>query len=140
MAPTHPNRPATWFQRVTWVGIAANLALGLPTLIATERMMALASMPPAVPLLWVRFSALLLLLLSLFYMPAAYDCNRYRVVAWLAVLSRLAGVLFFSTQPADYRLFGLFDLVFLIPEGILLIRAGRSHPLTRRGDVVGQHR
>jgi hypothetical protein len=76
--------------------------------------------------MWVRFSALLLVLLSLFYVPAARDCIRYRPVAVMTVLSRLAGVLFFSTQAADYRMFGLFDLVFLIPEGILLFLVSRS--------------
>jgi hypothetical protein len=35
-------------------------------------------------------------------------------------------VLFFSTQAADYRLFGLFDLVFFVPEAFLLSRAGRA--------------
>jgi hypothetical protein len=133
------NKFAAWFQRVTWIGIAANIALGIPTLLAPDRMVAFASLPPAAPLLWVRFSALLLLILSCFYMPAAYDCNRYRVVAWLAVLSRLTGVVFFSTQPAEYRVFGLFDLIFLVPEGILLTLASRSQPVTNRGHVEGRN-
>ena len=139
MAATKQDRSARWFQRVVWLGIAANVALGIPTLLAPERMIEFASLPPPVPLLWVRFSALLLVLLSVFYTPAAYDCSRYRTVAWLAVMSRLAGVLFFSAQPADYRLFGLFDLVFFIPEGILLILAGRSQASASREHLEGQH-
>jgi hypothetical protein len=126
MATEYPNRSAVWFQRVVWVGIAANFALAIPTFLAPERMIEFSSVPPATPLLWVRFSALLLMLLSLFYIPAARDCIRYRPVAVLTVLSRLAGVLFFATQPAAYRQFGLFDLVFLIPEGILLLLVSRS--------------
>jgi hypothetical protein len=126
MAVEDPNKFARWFQRFVWLGIAANLALAIPTLVAPERMIELVSIPPATPLMWVRFSALLLVLLSLFYMPAARDCIRYRPVAVMTVLSRLAGVLFFSTQAADYRMFGLFDLVFLIPEGVLLVLASRS--------------
>jgi hypothetical protein len=134
----HQNNSATWFQRVTRLGIAANLALAVPTLLAPERMIAFASLPPAVPLLWVRFSALLLVLLSLFYVPAAADCTRFRVVAWLAVVARLAGVAFFAAQPADYRLFGLFDLVFFIPEAILLTLASRPQPLARPGRLEHQ--
>jgi hypothetical protein len=126
MAVEDPNKFARWFQRFVWLGIAANLALAIPTLLAPERMIELVSIPPATPLLWVRFSALLLVLLSMFYVPAARDCIRYRPVAVMTVLSRLAGVVFFSTQPADYRMFGLFDLVFLIPEGILLLLVLRS--------------
>ena len=37
-------------------------------------------------------------------MPGAIDVDRYRVTAWLAVVSRLAGVVFFwLTQPPEYR-------------------------------------
>jgi hypothetical protein len=129
MAPQHPFNPATWFQRVAWVGIIANVALAIPTLLAPERMLAMASLPPATPLLWTRFSALLLILLSAFYTPAAIDCYRYVVVAWLAVMSRLVGVIFYSLQPPAYRLFGLFDLVFLVPEAILLVLALKARPL-----------
>ena len=35
------QRGARWFTRVMWVGIVANLALALPTLLAPERMLAL---------------------------------------------------------------------------------------------------
>lgn len=118
------DRAAMWFGRVTWLGIAANLALAVPTLIAPTRMMAFAGVPPATPLLWVRFSALLLILLSLFYMPAAVAPYRYPAVAWIAVASRAAGVVFFGPQ-ATYRMLGLFDLVFLVPEAMLLTVAMR---------------
>ena len=102
------RQPARWFKRVMWIGIVANLALAIPTLLAPERMMALTGLPPATPLLWPRFAALLLILLSVFYMPAGIDPNRYRSVAWLAVVSRLAGVVFFvGFQSAEYRMLGL---------------------------------
>ena len=122
------NRPAVWFGRVMWLGILANFALAVPTLLAPERLIAMAGLPPASPLMWVRFSALLLILLSVFYVPAAVDLYNYRASAWLAIASRLAGTLFFATQAADYRLFGLFDFVFLVPEAILLTMALRHDP------------
>ena len=43
-----------------------------------ERIIAMA-LPPASPLLWPRFAAWLLILLSLFYMPGAMDLDTYRV-------------------------------------------------------------
>lgn len=111
-----------WFRRVLWLGILANLALAVPTLLAPERMMALSGFPPAMPIVWPRFSALLLILLSLFYVPAGIDTSRYRVVAWLAVFSRLAGVVFFVFfQSSEYHMLGYFDLVFLVPELALLL-------------------
>ena len=61
------------------------------------------------------------------------DADRYRTIAWLAVGSRLAGVLFFLTQPADYRMLGAVDLVFFVPEAILLALASRRE---REPDAV----
>ena len=115
------SKAAVWFGRVVWLGILANFALAIPALFVPERVIKMANLPPAVPLMWPRFSAWLLILLSLFYMPGAIDPYKYRVTAWLSIVSRLAGVFFFwVTQPPEYRLFGTFDFVFLVPEAILL--------------------
>ena len=123
------SKAAVWFGRVVWLGIAANFALAIPTLLVPERLIAMAGLPPASPLLWVRFSAWLLILLSFMYMPGAIDLYRYRAPAWLSVTSRLAGVLFFATQAAEYRLMGWFDFAFLVPEAILLTIALRHAPI-----------
>jgi hypothetical protein len=116
--------PGRWFRRILWIGIFANLALALPTLAAPDQVIAMASLPAATPVLWPRFAALLLVLLSVFYMPAGQDIDRYRTIAWFTVGSRLAGVLFFLPEP-DYRVFMYFDLVFLVPLAILLTAAVR---------------
>src|SRR5262245_13849662 len=117
----------TWFKRVLWIGILSNFALAVPTLLVPARMVELTGIPPATPLLWVQFAALLLILLSIFYMPAGIDYVRYRANAWMAVGSRLAGVIFFvGFQSREYHMFGYFDLVFLVPEAILLTLAVRS--------------
>ncbi len=122
-----------WFKRVLWIGIVANLALAIPDPAGTRAVDRLIGLPPATPLLWPRFSALLLMLLSLFYMPAAIDLDRFRPVAWLAVASRLAGVVFFlGFQPAEYRMLGLFDLVFFVPELILLVMVASRCERRRR--------
>ena len=116
-----------WFSRVVWLGIAANLALALPTLLAPAQMLAFSGLPVTQPLLWTQFAALLLILLSAFYVPAALDPRRYLIVAWLSVLARLAGVVFFVLfQSREYHVFGYFDLVFFIPEAALLMAAGRQ--------------
>jgi len=110
---------ARWFGRVMWIGIFANLALALPTIAAPSMMIELMSFPTATPDLWPRFSAVLLVLLSVFYMPAASDPVRYRANAWFAVGSRLVGVVFFGLEPA-YRVCAIFDGVFFVPLAILL--------------------
>jgi hypothetical protein len=121
---------ASWFGRVVWVGAALNVLLALAALFATAAFIEYAVGPyeqvtPANdPLVWPRFAALLLILLSLFYLPAAIDPRRYRASAWLAVLARFAGAAFFL--PQRYVAFGLFDLGFGVVEGLLLLLAVRA--------------
>jgi hypothetical protein len=116
-----------WFSRVVWLGVICNLALAVPTLVAPEQTMMLMRMPPASPLVWPQVSALLLILLSIFYIPAALDFARYQITAWCTVASRLAGFIFFvGFQPAAYHVLGYFDLVFFIPEAVLLTLAFRQ--------------
>lgn len=121
----HGTPAETWFRRVLWIGIFANLALSIPTMLAPQAMMAWSRLPPASPLVWPSFAGLLLILLSIFYIPAAVDPNRYRVVAWLAVMARLAGVIFFiGFHSVEYHALGYIDLVFFLPEVFLLAKLG----------------
>ena len=124
------NGYAKWFGRVLLLGVIVNIALSLPALFVPEWALAFLKLEPAVPTVWLRFSANLLILLSLFYIPAALNLYHYRANAWLAVISRLAGFTFFLTQPRAYLAFGLIDLTFAIPEGILLILALRTETST----------
>jgi hypothetical protein len=117
----------TWFQRVMWAGILANVALATPTLLFPVQMLTAAGLPAPEPVMWVRFASLLLILLSLFYVPAAIDLHRARASAWLGVVSRLAGVVFFFAQARDYWLLGVFDFVFLVPLAVLLSLAVSGH-------------
>jgi hypothetical protein len=140
MTTPTPGSAITWFKRVLWIGILANLALAVPTLFFPAQLMAMSGLPPATPLLWPRFAALLLILLSIFYMPAGVDPARYRVTAWTAVGARLAGVIFFvGFQDAEYHMLGYFDLIFFIPEAVLLSIAMRqigASPATSGGAYV----
>ena len=129
-----------------WLGIVANLALALPTLAAPEhddRVRAAADAPRRC---CGRGSpALLLILLSVFYMPAAVDLDRYRAVAWLAVgvaagrralLRRLPG--------RRIRMLGLLRPGVPRAGGILLLLAGARpnsrRTVTRRTPVSGRRR
>ena len=86
------NNYAKWFGRIVWVGVLANFAMALPALFLPDEMLAMMSLPSASPGMWPSFAALLLMLLSLFYIPAAINPLKYLPVAWMAVLARLAGV------------------------------------------------
>src|ERR1700733_3638147 len=131
------NKYARWFARVVWLGILANFALALPTLFLPDEMLAMFSLPSASPGMWPSFAALLLILLSLFYIPATNPL-RYRPVAWLAVMARLAGGIFFCLFNRDYFMFGLFDLTFFVPEFILLTLTIREAEITIRGGAAGR--
>jgi hypothetical protein len=119
--PVKPGGAIGWFRRVLWLGILANLALAIPALLVPARFLAMSGLPAAAPLVWPRFAALLLILLSIFYMPAGIDPVRYRAIAWIAVGARLAGVIFFvGFQAREYHMLGYFDLIFFVPEAALL--------------------
>ena len=125
--------PAQWFSRVVWLGIVANLALAVPTLFVPARLLEMSNLPVTVPIVWTQFSALLLILLTAFYVPAALDPLRYTLVAWLSVWARLAGVIFFVLfQSREYHMFGYFDLVFFVPEAALLFAATRAAGIPTR--------
>ncbi len=123
------NKPAVWFRRAVWVGILANLVLAVPAIFAPEKVLALLGLRPTADPVWTAFAALLLLLLSCFYIPGANHPYRYRFNAWLAVLARAAGVIFFFTLASDYYLaFGFFDGFFLLVQLPLLLLTMRATP------------
>jgi hypothetical protein len=71
-------------------------------------------------LVWPRFAAFLLILLSVFYVPSALDPVRNRFAAVLAVICRFSGVVFFLVVGGRYIVFGLFDFFFGLPQAVLL--------------------
>jgi len=123
------NSYSIWFGRVVWLGVLANLSYALPAIFLPGLVLGFLNLEPTTPFIWVRFSGLLLFLLSLFYLPAASNLYQYRANAYLAVFSRLAGITFFGTavlfyaKPRTYLPMGLVDLAFGIVQGILLALA-----------------
>lgn len=125
------NRYARAFKVTVWIGVFVNLALAVAAVFAPDWLLTTMGFDVAYPNLWPRFAAWLLMLLSLFYIPGANDLNRYRANAWLSVVARVSGVVFFTAAvlvvgfSARYLLFGLIDLVFAIPSGAFLMLAIR---------------
>ena len=145
------NRYKRWFSRVVWLGIAFNVYFSLLSLAAPNQLLAFLDLQPAEPTLWLSFSGNLLILLSLFYILPAIDPDRYRLNAWLAIFSRFAGVLFFTSfvllgAQQELLLFAGADLVFATLQTILLRLGTRDERdpaalsperRTRRWIVVG---
>ena len=124
------NTPYTrWFRRAIWLGIAANAVLALPTVLAPEWVLATLGLRPTGDPVWTAFAALLLVLLSLFYIPGGNNPHRHRFTAWLAVFARLAGVIFFLIlYPGIYPAFGILDAVFFLVQWPLLLKALKEPP------------
>ncbi|MFT3926567.1 MAG: hypothetical protein QM778_28740 [Myxococcales bacterium] len=118
---------ARWFGRTVLLGVAANLCLAIPALFYPNAVLsALGLTPDLEHPIWPSFASLLLLLLSAFYVPAAFDPQRYRASAYLSCIARWAGVTFFVLRPTEYPLFGYFDLTFALPSTVLLALYVRS--------------
>ena len=127
MAPrTSETASLRWFKRLMWAGILANLAVACTSLAIPEKVLEMLQLAPATPLVWPRFAAFLLILLSLFYVAAARDPVRNAYVSIVAVICRFGGVIFFGIVGGNYIAFGLFDLVFGLPQALLLARLLRQ--------------
>ena len=123
------NTYAIWFGRAVWLGILADWALCVPAIFAPNATLELLGMGPSASPTWLAFSALLVVLLSLFYIPGANAPYRYPVSAWLAVLCRPPGVVFFLVLwRGQYPAFGLLDLVLFLVQAPLLILTMRAAP------------
>lgn len=121
------NRLRKLHSLVMSIGIAANSIVIYGLFFVPDRFMALLHVPPDHSI-WVRFAANLLLLLSIFYLPAIWDLQRYRIIAWLAVFpSRAFGTIFFTAAvfiynfPIQYLLFA-GDIFFFLAQGYLLLK------------------
>src|SRR6266446_7045385 len=121
---TSMNKYAVWFSRAMWLGIIADWVLGIPAIFAPNCTLTLAGQRPSPEPHWVAFASLLVILLSLFYIPGANDPYRYSVSAWLGVLARPPGVLFFLfLWPDQYPAFGYLDLGLFCIQAPLLVLA-----------------
>jgi len=80
---------------------------------------------------------MLLILLSFFYISTAFDPIHFRANAWLAIGARSASVAFFFAHMGSYRLIGLFDAAFAIPQVVLLSLIPAGSRLTSEVDCSG---
>ena len=119
----------TWFKRAVWAGIIADWVLGIPTIFWPQEVLKILGMRPTEDPVWTAFASLLVVLLSIFYIPGANQPHRYRFNAWLAVLARPPGVMFFLIfKPGLYPAFGYLDGALFLVQFPLLLLALRTLP------------
>ena len=123
------NHYAVWFRRFVILGILINLFFALPGIFIPNAVISIVNLDPARDPIWLAFSANLLVLLSLFYIPAALNPFRNAFAAVLTVLARFAGAAFFLCIWSEgARVFGYLDLTLGIVQGLLLFATFRHGP------------
>jgi hypothetical protein len=109
---------ASWYCKLVRIGIAVNLLFVIPLAFAPNWFLGLLKIPLDQPI-WGQAAAMLLFIISVFYVPGAIDPDRYRVTAWMHVFpSRTCGstffivaVLFFG-HPLGFLSIALVDAFF----------------------------
>jgi hypothetical protein len=123
------NKYVVWFSRSMWLGIILDWILGIPSIFWPVQTLVRVNERPPLDVVWTSFAALLLFLLSLMYIPGAIDPYRYKASAWLSVIARPPGVIFFFLiWPGYYPHFGVMDgVLFLIQAPLLYLAMRQPH-------------
>ena len=145
MTAPAPQDLSIWIARhslLVWLGIVLNLFIIVPLLFDPAWILGLFNIPVD-PSLWPRFAGLLLLIVTVFYIPPTIDLERYRANAWLSILpSRAFGATFFVLavfvfdQPPGFIVGILLDGVIGLATLYCLIRVTA---LERARGPVGEH-
>jgi hypothetical protein len=105
----------TLFSKVVWIGIIGNWIFAFGCIFFPEQLVTIFELGSSSQV-WMLNYAILLIILSCFYIPAANDPVRYRVNCYLLILGRLipASVYFISTaisiMPKGFIATGFADL------------------------------
>lgn len=130
---SHQTTDQIRFGRVVWFGVLANWTFAFWVLLGdANALMRILHLGELQSTLWLYHYSILLAVLSLFYIPAARDCRRYRANAWLLVVSRLipaftvfVGVAI-SFMPNGFLWLGLADIAIGFTQLWLLLRIVRA--------------
>ncbi|NWD09649.1 hypothetical protein [Pseudomonas gingeri] len=115
-----------WFQRFIWIGIVMNMVFALPALFAPALLTSVVGLPPVLSDPWLENAGMLLVGISVFYMPSGFNARRFPVHSWLCVLTRLIAVAFWiylidtSNQASVFFPMLMGDLSMFLILGILL--------------------
>ena len=105
-----------------WLGIIQDFVLALPAIFWPRQVLSALGQTIPSDTTWVSFAAVVLIFLGAMYIPAARDPYRFPMTAWLAVLARPPGILFFFfLYPNVYPVFGWVDTVLTLLQLPLLL-------------------
>lgn len=123
------------FRIVVLLGVAVNWAFGIwVVFLDPHGLLAFLHLGDQADVIWLYNYAILLMILSLFYIPAAFDPFRYRANAWLLIVGRLVPASTFLIGVAlgfmPRGFLGLFmgDGLIGVIELVLLVNLYRAGP------------
>jgi len=138
---TEEMRLRTVYRWVACIGIGANMLFVLPLVFVPHVMLRFLNVGGE-PVAWAQEAGLLLGIISVFYIPALFDLDRFRPFAWLAIFpSRAFGVLFtfiavlFLGANDAFLLGVVLDLPFAVAQTFIL---GRIEKIERKA-VLGRN-
>ena len=128
-----------WLHVVTFIGALINIfGMALPFIFQPFWYMNGLGLPVAGDsVIWMRQAGLLLLFISILYIPGGRDPFRYRLNAYFAVGVRMViGLYWFFLVYAEGRTysflkFGYLDVIYAIFNGVLLLRVLKSETSPR---------
>src|SRR5215471_18102691 len=121
------------FTIVVWLGVIANWTFAIwVVFFGAHTLLNAFKLGDVESTICIYNYSILLMILSLFYIPAAHDPFRYRANAWLLIVGRLVPVstffigVFLGFMPRGFLTLGAGDATFGIVELILLIMVFRN--------------
>ena len=118
------NAAARWFSRLVWLGIVFNLLFVAEELFTPDSVNSAVGLPMGLPTaVWNQAHAMMVLALTIFYIPAALAPLRDPDYSWLLVLSRFLAAAFWVFLWLSNPLFLSYLIVdgaFGLVQGILL--------------------
>lgn len=128
------NKYLRWYAPAVWLGVVANVfGFVVPVFLAPGWLLSRLHLPYSpYQAVWLRDAALLLLLLSITYLPSATDPLRYKVNAIVGAVGRLIFSLFwiwpvlFAGAPRGFLALGILDGAIGLLQGVLLYRLLRE--------------
>ncbi len=122
-----------WFRITVWLGFVVNMIFAVPALFAPRSLEGLANWGLSNTTYWLQNVGILLVIISVMYIPAIQDPFRYLFISYLLIAGRFAaGVLFlagllFMNFPSGFRLLAGNDLILSPIQAVFLyftLRAG----------------
>lgn len=148
MSGHHRNALSVWVFRhalFVWIGIVLNLFFAIPLVFYPVEITSFFGIQILQPI-WTRACGMLLLIITVFYVPSTFDLARYRVYAWIAIFpSRSFGATFFTVAvfafgyPIGFISIALLDAVIAVLTLSCLIRidAIERETKARQHDFMG---